>query len=230
MPSQFGQDLFVLEVLGGMQGGFFLDSGASDGVTASNTHLMETAFGWTGICIEPNAAFFTELVKNRRCHCLSCCLYNQDGYVEFLENANTLGGILEEYHPVHLQYAKQTFGIADDALGKSPTVRKPARTVRSVLRQFAAPSIIDYWSLDTEGSELTILKNFPFDEYSFRVLTVEHNRLPVREEIKNLLEGRGYRRIRAIEIDDCYVNVRQVMPSPHRSSVWRRRNVIKPPR
>jgi len=230
MPSQLGQDMFVLEVLGSLHGGFFLDSGASDGVAASNTQLLETAFGWRGICVEPNTAFFTELVKNRRCYCVNCCLYNRDGYVEFLERANTLGGILEEYHPTHLRYARQIFGIPDDALGKPATVQKPARTIRSVLRQFAAPPIIDYWSLDTEGSELAILKSFPFNEYSFRVLTVEHNRLPVREEIRGFLESRGYRRIGEIEIDDCYVNVGQPLPPRRRSSVWRRRNIAHPPR
>jgi hypothetical protein len=41
--------------------------------------------------------------------------------------------------------------------------------------EFVTPPVIDYWSLNTEGSEFAILKSFPFDEYSFRVLTVEHN-------------------------------------------------------
>jgi hypothetical protein len=50
MHSQFGQDLYVLEQLGGQTGGFFLDSGASNGVRASNTFLLESAFGCAGIC------------------------------------------------------------------------------------------------------------------------------------------------------------------------------------
>ena len=52
------------------------------------------------------------------------------------------------------------------------TAKKIARTLRSVLRECEAPPIIDYWSLDTEGSELTLLKSFPFDDYSFRVVTL----------------------------------------------------------
>jgi hypothetical protein len=54
MSSQYGQDFFVLEALGGMRNGFFLDSGAADGVSSSNTHLLEESFGWNWICIEPN--------------------------------------------------------------------------------------------------------------------------------------------------------------------------------
>jgi len=205
MLSQLGQDYFVLEVLAGMRGGFFLDSGAADGLQSSNTYLLESSFDWTGICIEPDDTFFARLVKNRSCQCLNCCLYDREGIVEFVE-AKTLGGIFEEYHPALLQHAITTFKVPEDVTGKPKTVHKPARTVRSVLRQCAAPAVIDYWSLDTEGSELAILKSFPFDEYSFRVLTVEHNRFAVREEIKRFLEGHGYWRIKEMGIDDCYVN------------------------
>jgi len=204
MSSQLGQDYFVLEVLGGMRNGFFLDSGAADGVIASNTLLLESSFGWQGICIEPNESFFAELVRNRRCHCVNCCLYDREATVEFLE-ANTLGGILDEYHPAHLQYTKTVFPSHEDSNGRLMTVRKTTRTIRSILQECAAPPIIDYWSLDTEGSEFTILKSFPFDEYTFRVLTVEHNWLPVREQIREFLESRGYRRIGEMGIDDCYI-------------------------
>src|SRR3712207_7179394 len=55
--SQFGQDAFVLAVLGERTGGYFVDVGAGDGVNPSNTHLLEAAFGWRGLLVEPNPAF-----------------------------------------------------------------------------------------------------------------------------------------------------------------------------
>ena len=137
MSSQYGQDLFVLEILGGMRNGFFLDSGASDGVSANNTRLLEASFGWTGICIEPNETFFAALVRNRRCNCLNCCLYDREGPVDFLEKAETLGGILAEYHPAHLRYATTEFHVPNGANGRPTTVRKAARMVGSVLRECA---------------------------------------------------------------------------------------------
>lgn len=82
---------------------------------------------------------------------------------------------------------------------------KAARTIRSVLRSAGAPRTIDYWSLDTEGSELALLKSFPFDEYRVRVLTVEHNNGPIRAPIRGFLEARGYVRARDLGIDDGYV-------------------------
>src|SRR5215475_13495543 len=80
--SYQGQDLFVLDILGGLCGGYFLDSGASNGRKGSNTWLLESHNGWTGICVEPNQASFRQLKVNRACICLDCCLYDRDGPVE----------------------------------------------------------------------------------------------------------------------------------------------------
>lgn len=220
--SQLGQDRLVLDILRGQRNGFFLDSGASDGVQSSNTKLLEDSYGWRGICVEPNAEFFAALVRNRRCHCVNCCLYDHDGKVDFLDNAYTLGGILDEYHPAHLRYAQRSFAGASGADGAPAVVSMPARTIRSILRECAAPAVIDYWSLDTEGSELALLKSFPFDAYTFRVLTVEHNWLPVRDEIRVHLEGRGYRLFADLGIDDCYVKGVDPVRPAWRSRAWSR--------
>ncbi len=205
MYSEFGQDIFVLEMLGWKRNGFFLDSGASDGVQSNNTHLLEVSYDWKGICIEPNKVFFEKLVKNRKCHCLNYCLYDKEDYVDFLELGNDVGGIMEEYHPSHLDRAKASNDVQKDLYGNPMTVKKLTRTIDQVLKECNSPQTIDYWSLDTEGSELAILKSFPFDAYSFRVITVEHNHFPVREEIKEFLEFKGYERIKELEVDDCYV-------------------------
>lgn len=49
------------------------------------------------------------------------------------------------------------------------------RSLASVLREKGAPRVMDYLSLDTEGSEFAILSTFPFGEYAFRLMTIEHN-------------------------------------------------------
>ena len=228
-PAQYGQDLFVLEALGGRRGGYFLDFGASNGVRFSNTLLLEQSFGWRGICIEPNDSFFAELKKNRNCHCLNVCVYDSDGEVEFVETLRFWAASWLIYDPSHLECAKANFDLRCDSAGRPATVRKAARTLRSVLRECEAPSVIDYWSLDTEGSELTILKSFPFDRYSFRVISVEHNWLPLRAEIRDFLQGRGYQLVKALGCDDCYVrdqdlnNFRQSLSVPAwRSRAWGR--------
>ncbi|RSZ55526.1 FkbM family methyltransferase [Massilia atriviolacea] len=215
--SYQGQDAFVLEVLGGMRGGFFLDSGASDGFNGSNSLLLETGYGWNGICIEPNQAMFRALAARRRCLCLQCCLYDREGSVPFLESAGVFGGIVQEYDPGQLAYTEQMLARE----GAPGAVLKPTHTLRAVLRQAGAPPVIDYWSLDTEGSELALLKSFPFDEYRFRVLTVEHNDTPARAAIHDYLVTRGYTMVRAMGIDDGYVCNSELGAPGWRSAAWR---------
>ena len=205
--SEFGQDRLVLEMLGWKRNGFFLDSGASDGVQSNNTHLLEVSYDWNGICVEPNGVFFEKLVKNRKCHCMNYCLYDKEDHVDFLQRGNDVGGIMQEHHPSHLNRAKASYDVQKDLYGNPKTIKKLTRTIEQVLKECNAPQTIDYWSLDTEGSELTILKSFPFDEYSFRVITVEHNHFPVREEIREFLEYNGYQRIKELEVDDCYMQM-----------------------
>ena len=221
--SYQGQDLFVVEASGSQRNGFFLDSGASGGLRGSNTKLLEEAFGWQGICVEPNSSLFAELVSNRTCICLNCCLYSRDGPVEFFEAGNVYGGILEEYDAGLLRLAR-SFAASESAkrgvAAVTETVIKQARTLRSVLRSCGAPSIIDYWSLDTEGSELALLQTFPFDRYRFRFLTVEHNFTAARGEIFSFLTARGYRRVRNLGIDDGYMWVGSHTRSAWRSRAW----------
>lgn len=84
-------------------------------------------------------------------------------------------------------------------------VERAARLPLTLLTQARAPEVIDYWSLDTEGSELAILECFPFDRYRVRVLTVEHNDGPAREPIHTFLRGQVYQRVAELGIDDGYL-------------------------
>lgn len=215
--SYQGQDAFVLEALGGMRGGFFLDSGASDGISGSNSLLLETEYGWNGICIEPNETTFRALAARRRCICLNCCLYDREGNFPFLESAGVFGGIVQEYDPDQLAYTRHMLARE----GAPGAVLKSTHTLRAVLRHAGAPPVIDYWSLDTEGSELALLKSFPFDEFRFRVLTVEHNETPARALIREFLESRGYTMVRALGIDDGYVCNSELRASSWRSAALR---------
>lgn len=214
--SYQGQDLFVLEVLSGLRGGFFLDSGASDGVSGSNTLLLETRYGWGGLCVEPNTQLFARLIQTRRCTAVNCCLYNCEGEVPFFEAAGVLGGIVAEYDPALLQQAEELAAATGSPL--AAPVQRPARRIGSLLDEIDAPRVIDYWSLDTEGSELAILRSFPWGRYGVRVLTVEHNRTARRWEIRRFLEAQGFRVAGDLGIDDVYVHFGLVERSPWRSA------------
>ena len=78
-----------------------------------------------------------------------------------------------------------------------------------LLEKYNAPKYIDYLSIDTEGSEYEILKNFDFEKYVFKIITCEHNHTDMREKIYTLLTNNGY--VRKYENlsqwDDWYVKI-----------------------
>jgi hypothetical protein len=63
--SQIGADLFVLAETNFKENGYFVDFGASDGISSSNTQLLENKFAWKGILAEPNLFFIDKLRQNR---------------------------------------------------------------------------------------------------------------------------------------------------------------------
>ena len=73
------------------------------------------------------------------------------------------------------------------------------------MEQFNAPSFVEYLSLDTEGSELEILKSVDFQKYTFGIIDVEHNFVePRRTKIRELLTSNGYEYIKENQWDDSY--------------------------
>lgn len=51
--SQASQDVFALVANGFKRGGYFVEFGATNGKSISNTYVLEKEFGWTGIVAEP---------------------------------------------------------------------------------------------------------------------------------------------------------------------------------
>jgi hypothetical protein len=73
--SQILQDIWVLGKLGGKNNGYFVDFGASDGITFSNSYLLEKAFGWNGILCEPLTRHHKSLFELRNCNINTNCVY-----------------------------------------------------------------------------------------------------------------------------------------------------------
>jgi FkbM family methyltransferase len=184
--SQLGQDLEVLNFYNNKERGFFIEIGASDGIKLSNTYLLETRYNWRGICCEPIPQNFEKLVKNRPgSQCYREAVYNKSGLTLTFDIAHTsdlVSGISD-----HIDKFKT------EVDSNKTSIQVKTISLLDVLKNANAPSFIEYMSLDTEGSEFEILKNFDFDQYTFGLIDVEHNYIePRRTQIKNLLVSKGY--------------------------------------
>jgi FkbM family methyltransferase len=185
--SQIRQDLFVLSQLQFKRGGYFVEFGATNGVELSNTYLLEKEFGWTGILAEPAHCYQTDLKKNRSCHIETECVWSQSGeHLSFNE--------VEEatYSTIH-SFSKSDAHQAFREAGKQYEVT--TISLNDLLAKYHAPQVIDYLSIDTEGSEYQILSHFDFSKHRFRVITCEHNYTPMRQQLFDLLSQQGYQRV-----------------------------------
>lgn len=186
--AQLGQDLWVLERTGYKRDGYFVEFGATDGVRLSNTYLLETEFGWRGICAEPNPRFFAELQRNRRCTVSNACIGEKTGDTLEFVLAGEYGGFVKDMD-------RDSHGGKRNAYLSDAKNLQTFKTtsLHDLLTDKGAPTQIDYLSIDTEGSEFEILSAFPFESWQIRLLTVEHNFTADRQRIRDLLQSRGYR-------------------------------------
>ena len=197
--SQLNQDMFVLAELGFKKDGYFVEFGATNGVDLSNTYLMETELGWTGILAEPAHVWRDDLHKNRKCHIDTDCVW--------FESGKTLR--FTEPEAAELSTINVFAGLDEHAAARFFGKKYEVNTISLVdlLNKYSAPKEIDYLSIDTEGSEFEILNAFDFDAYKIKVITCEHNYTPMREEIYKLLTSKGYTRkyTEFSNFDDWYV-------------------------
>lgn len=213
--AQLGQDLDVVNAFGGLREGYFVDVGASDGITYSNTYLLENAYGWKGICVEPVPEEYQKLVQ---CRPGSICVGSP---MLDVSGKEVLFRVSEQYSDADNNIIRGTLlsGI-EDYLKAHPSAQegKPltmhTQTLTEVLDRYEAPAVMDYLSLDTEGSELLILQGLDWKRYTFRLIHVEHNLIePNRLHIREFLEGKGYRFVRQNQWDDEYEHTVYTTPN-----------------
>ena len=198
--AQLAQDLFVISRLhANKEARYFVEFGATNGITLSNTYLLEKHFGWNGILAEPARCWQSSLKENRKCIIDYRCVYSESGgLIEFLEVENDLSG--------GLYVTPELSGIAvfADSGDWASTIRRDHSSkyfvekisLNDLLIQHDAPYEIGYLSVDTEGSELEILQAFDFKSHKIHVITVEHNYQDgIRSGLYKLLTGNGFKRV-----------------------------------
>lgn len=198
--AQIAQDLWVLFMTGEKRNGYFVEFGAGDGKTESNTYLLEKEYGWTGVVAEPARCFHEALARNRSCWRWNDAVTPVPGVFTFSEYPIRHLSCIDDYRghdrlAQHRECAEQSYQVN-------------GITLEQLLDAAQAPSEIDYLSIDTEGSELEILLGFDLDKYQTRLISIEHNGVqPKRELIRRHLTARGYARVfeEFSQFDDWYV-------------------------
>jgi len=190
LPSQDGEEIVLWNFFDRKKDGFFIDVGAYDGITFSNTYFFE-ALGWTGILIEPMPDFF-DACRTRRPYSrvIHAALSDGAGKTETTLHVATgakAAGLetLSFIGDNPLQLAR-----IERAAGRVHSVTVPCRSLNEILADHKGS--IDFVSIDVEGAELDVLRGFDVVRYRPRVLVVEDNSYGVDKRVGLWLGERGY--------------------------------------
>lgn len=200
--SQYKQDYFVDFILQ-KQKGVFLDIGANDGVSFSNSYYFEKEKGWTGICIEPIKETFAKLQKVRSCICLNEGVWSEKKTLRFYRAhgyAEMLSGIVDSFNDDHFKRMKADI---ERSGGTLETLEIEVDSLNNILNRYQITHI-DFCSIDTEGSEYEILKALDYNKYRIMMMAAENQ---YNENIlRRLMNERNYTLVWRQGGDDFFIH------------------------
>lgn len=174
--------------------GYAVEVGAFDGFTGSNTLLLERR-GWTTLAVEPNPDLEGGLRLWRKLYRLCACGAQNLAAAPFhIYNASPSGH--SSLAPI-LDHPTERIEVNDWKI-----VTVPVRTLDSLLEEAQFPRL-DFLSIDTEGTELDVLKGINLEKWTPKIIMSEcwDEGGPAIE----YLYDRGYDHIHRSLVNDIYL-------------------------
>lgn len=182
---------FVWHHCGQRRNGFFVEFGAVDGLSQSNTYRLQHDLGWDGVLIEGHSESFKHLQRNRpEVSTVQAVISSEDGkefeWMQF-EEFECGAGNFDQSRIFNPELDERVSGK-----GVSYTT-VTTRTLKSILDECKAPHRIDFLLIDVETSDLeNIVKTLPFNDYVFDYIGLEYpDALPASETFNHLVKS-GY--------------------------------------
>lgn len=160
--------------------GFFVEAGANDGFTSSNTYYLEKAKGWSGILVEAVPQLANMARWARSAPVIHAALGPPDKAGTMLSlNFNDLESRVAG-KPKNCRWA----GL----FGRNPSlILAPVRTLSDILDDVGAPEV-DLLSLDVEGYDVEALSGLDLSKCAPKLIVIETTRL---DQVRAFL-GAGY--------------------------------------
>lgn len=158
--------------------GFFVELGANDGFSQSNSLYFELKRNWRGVLIEPTPHNYLSCKEYRNAEnyifCNACVSFDyKEKYVDIkYANLMSISENLEldlDDKDEHIQNGKEFLSRNEDVFSFGAT----AATLTSILEKSNAPKEIDFLSLDVEGAQFEILNGLDFNKFSFKYMLIE---------------------------------------------------------
>ena len=174
--------------------GYYVELGANDGRSQSNSLHFERHKGWRGLLVEPSPTAFQHCVMTRsprNAIVCACCVEPENaGALVPLEFFNLMTTRVDRNQDQDLETLLPSLRLNE---GGDPDLAyrfgAEGRTMTSLLEEAGAPELIDFLSLDVEGNELNVLKGLDFSRYGFKYLLIEARNF---QEVADFLLPKGY--------------------------------------
>jgi FkbM family methyltransferase len=195
--SQQGEDVFIYRnfINKKTTDGIFVELGAMNGLTYSNTKFFEDTLGFTGVLIEPTEQYH-ELVKNRpNCICHNVAVNDKTELVKFVGNyataglVNTMSNSFREFwhRGAHEYYVT-------------------GEPICNILQK-SNIKYIDFLSIDVEGGELVVLQTLDFSVPIYVVCIELDGHNPEKDEkCRTILAKNGFAYKTRFSINEFWTN------------------------
>jgi FkbM family methyltransferase len=186
--------------------GIFVELGAMDGLTYSNTKFFEDTLKWRGILIEPIVANYEKLKKNRS-GCLNYnCAVGLPEKALFVGDGATAGML----HTMSANFKRDWHPEAK----KENYFEVACRPIAEIFHETGIETI-DLLSVDVEGGELEVLATINWDKVNIHLILIELDGYEQEKDdaCRNILIQHGFRFDRRIGNNDLWENPRFSNPA-----------------
>ena len=195
--AQFGTDEFLSTLFDDNYKGVCIEVGSAQPIYGNNTYFFEQK-GWTTYCIEPNPKLVERLIPIRKnvynfavgsvnsdqVDFNICTLH--DGNQEAISGLQIDGRLIQS----HQSYSP-----------KLTKIQVQVKTLDTFINENNIEHI-DFISIDTEGTELDVLKGLDLKKYRPRVFVIENNF--DEQLIRTYLNSFGYKFIKRLGVNDFF--------------------------
>ena len=196
--GQHGEDQHIQEFFDVNHKGVCIDVGANEPIRGSNTYYFEQK-GWKVYSIEPNP-YCVQRLKEHRQNVFNLAISNENqNEVTFTIctlNNGEQGAISSLTIDEKLLQAHQIYSP------KLEEIKVEVKTLNTFIEENGITEI-DFISIDTEGTELDVLKGFDIEKYAPKLFIIENNYN--EPEIEEYLSTFGYVKNRRVAVNDFYV-------------------------
>ncbi len=210
--AQFGEDRILWQVFKRRHHGFFIEVGAYDGITLSNTYFLEQ-MGWAGLLVEPIPELCARAAQVRPRSQIINAACSKPGSPPRAHFTVTKNVPVLSYLNADKEHVERCVSEGAELV----KIEVPVATLDDILldtRRTPFPHgnawvdklgwQIDLVSIDVEGSEMDVLTGFDLKRFKPRILIMENDR-SAGSEIQPYLAEQGYRKFHRQKINDFYV-------------------------